>query len=51
VAQAEVSTNLADWALWNAPGNDGVPSSVNPQQVQGQVDAAELFFRLRLSPR
>src|SRR5262249_27156019 len=51
VAQVQTSTNLSDWSLWNVPGNNGLPQSINPQLISGPATNNDAFFRLLLNPR
>ena len=50
-AQVQSATNLFDWALWNVPGNDGLPALSTGQTLQGPATNTPLFFRLLLNQR
>ncbi|MCW1885816.1 PQQ-dependent sugar dehydrogenase [Luteolibacter flavescens] len=48
----ETSTNLADWSIWNTPGNDGLErSGSTPWQIAVPVSGDRLFFRARIEER
>ena len=49
--QVQVSSNLFDWAFWDASGNGGEPLQQNPQTAQGPATNGAAFYRLRLTPR
>jgi len=44
----EVSSDLNAWALWNIPGNNGLPLASGPVSFSGPASGAKQFFRLRL---
>jgi len=46
--QAEASTNLSTWSLWDIPGNDGLPQTGGMKNLQGPMSDQKKFFRLRL---
>ncbi len=49
-AVVEVSTDLQSWTLWDVPGNQpSYPASAQPVTISAPFDAAEKFFRVRLS--
>jgi len=50
-ARVQTSTNLLDWEIWNAAGNNGIPGIENPQSVEGAVTNEAQYFRLLLNER
>ncbi len=46
--QIEVSTNLTDWTVWNALGNDGSPVSGGERSITGGAVGGQEYFRVRL---
>ena len=49
--KVESSVNLADWSLWDVPGNDGVSLPAGEQSVSGTSGDAARFFRLLIEER
>ncbi len=45
--QVEASSNLADWSLWNVPGNEGLPQPGGSVSLSGAISGNKNFFRLR----
>ena len=46
--QIEVSTNLTDWNVWIAPGNDGAPVPGGERTISGEAAGDQQYFRVRL---
>jgi uncharacterized repeat protein (TIGR03806 family) len=44
--QIETSSDLQTWQLWNAPGNQGVPSSSTTTTFQAPLSDLTRFFRM-----
>ncbi|MFM7604043.1 MAG: hypothetical protein ACKO8Z_02445, partial [Prosthecobacter sp.] len=44
--QIETSSDLQTWQLWNAPGNQGVPSSSTTTTFQAPLSDLSRFFRV-----
>jgi uncharacterized repeat protein (TIGR03806 family) len=47
-ALIETTTDFATWALWDVPGNNGLPQAGGATNVTGPMLGANQFFRLRL---
>jgi glucose/arabinose dehydrogenase len=47
-ALIETSADLNAWALWDIPGNNGLPLASGPVSFSGPASGAKQFFRLRL---
>ena len=46
--QAETSTDLINWILWNVPGNHSLPHPGGPLMLQGPAGTGPAFFRINL---
>ena len=46
--QVETSDNLADWSLWNVPGNSAVPRNGGSLTLEGTAPETRSFFRVRI---
>ncbi len=46
--QVETSDNLADWSLWDVPGNTGVPRNGGSLVLEGTAPQDHSFFRVRI---
>lgn len=49
--QVESSADLADWSLWDVPGNDGVSRPSGSRSIGGPVNDPKQFFRLSIEER
>lgn len=45
--QVETSANLVDWALWNVPGNHGLPQPGGTFMLQGPAAPGASFYRVK----
>jgi uncharacterized repeat protein (TIGR03806 family) len=46
--QIETSTDLEDWSLWDAPGNNAIPRAPGPVTITGPATDPRRSFRVRL---